>query len=227
VNSPLETERVAPEHHGPTAPEPVFEVLGASGRRHAAVPALDFEVHVSEPAGRRVYLIALTAQVMIEPARRSYEAATHEALIELFGPPERWAVTTRSLLWHKADVLVPTFTGSTTFRIPVPCTYDFELAAAKYFYSLPDGEVPLAFNLNGTVFYEEAGRLQMSLVPWSCSAEFRMPVATWRDLVEHYYPHTGWVTLQDSTLAALHEEKRNRRLPTVDATVAQLLEERA
>jgi len=50
VTSPLETpERVAPEHPGPAAPEPVFEVLGASGRRHAAVPALEFEVHVSEP----------------------------------------------------------------------------------------------------------------------------------------------------------------------------------
>jgi hypothetical protein len=209
------------------APEPEFEVLGAAGRRHAAVPALDFEVHVSEPSGRRVYLIALSAQVMIEPARRSYDAATHEALIELFGPPERWAVTTRSLVWHKADVLVPTFTGSTTFRIPVPCSYDLELAAAKYFYSLQDGEVPLGFNLNGTVFYEEDGRLQMSLVPWSCSAEFRLPVATWRELVEHYYPHTGWVTLQDRTLAAVQAEKRRRRLPTIDATVAQLLEEQA
>jgi uncharacterized protein DUF6084 len=226
MTSPLETKRVAPEHHGPVAPEPEFEVLSASGRRHAAVPALEFEVHVSEPSGRRVYLIALTAQVMIEPARRSYDAATHEALIELFGPPERWAVTTRSLLWHKADVLVPTFTGSTTFRIPVPCSYDFELAAAKYFYSLPGGEVPMAFNLNGTLFYEEGGRLQMSLVPWSCSAGFQLPVSTWRELVEHYYPHTGWVTLQDETLAALQEEKRRRRLPTVDATVSKLLEER-
>jgi hypothetical protein len=228
MTSPLEMpERVAPEHVGPVAPEPDFEVLSASGRRHAAVPALEFDVQVTEPEGRRVYLIALTAQIMIEPARRSYAAETHEALVELFGPPERWAVTTRSLLWHKADVLVPTFTGATTFRIPVPCTYEFELAAAKYFYSLPDGEAPLAFNLNGTVFYEEAGRLQMSLVPWACSAEFRLPVATWRELVEHYYPHTSWVTLQDNTLGALQAEKRKRRLPTIDATVAEMLEERA
>jgi hypothetical protein len=218
-------ERVAPEISGPVAPEPEFEVIGASGRRHAAVPALEFDVQVTEPGGRRVYLIALIAQIMIEPARRSYDAETHEALIELFGPPERWAVTTRSLVWHKADVLVPTFTGSTTFRIPVPCTYEFELAAAKYFYSLPDGEAPLGFNFNGTVFYEQDERLQMSLVPWACSAEFRLPVATWRELVEHYYPRTAWVTLHDDTLTALQAEKRKRRLSTVDATVARLLEE--
>ena len=64
-----------------------------------------------------------------------------------------------------------------------------EVASAKYLYGLPDGEVPLAFNFNGTVHYRgDDGRLQMSLVPWSCSAEFRFPVATWRELIEHYYP---------------------------------------
>ena len=45
--------------------------------------------------------------VLIEPARRTYDAETREKLVELFGPPERWATTTRSLVWHQADVLVP------------------------------------------------------------------------------------------------------------------------
>ena len=45
---------------------------------------------------------------------------------------------------------------------------DLELVAAKYFHSLPDGEVPLGFNFNGTIHYRgDDGRLQMSLVPWS------------------------------------------------------------
>jgi hypothetical protein len=30
------------------------------------------------------------------------------------------------------STLVPSFTGETTFTMPVPCTYDLELAAAKY-----------------------------------------------------------------------------------------------
>lgn len=210
----------------PVAPEPEFEVLSASGRRHAAIPALEFDVHVSEPAGRRVYLIALTAQVMIEPARRRYDDETRERLVELFGPPERWTVTTHSLVLHHADVLVPTFTGSTTFRIPVPCSYDLEIAAVKYFYSVEDGEVPLAFNFNGTVFYEEGGRLQMSLVPWACSTDFRMPVGVWRDLVDHYYPKRAWLAVHRDTLEGLQAEKRRRNLPTPDACVAALLEER-
>ena len=212
----------------PVAPEPEFCVLSATGRRHAAVPALDFDVHVTEPGGRQVYAIALTAQIMFEPARRSYDAETRAKLIELFGAPERWATTTRSLVWHQADVLVPAFTGSTTFRVPVPATYDMQVASAKYLNGLSDGEVPLAFNFNGTVHYRaDDGRLQVSLVPWSCSAEFRLPVRVWRELIDHYYPHTGWIALQARTLEALQREKARRALPTLDACVAELLEEGA
>jgi hypothetical protein len=212
----------------PLAPEPEFRVLGATGRRHAAVPVLDFDVHVSEPGGRQVYAIALTAQVMIEPARREYDAETREKLVELFGPPERWATTTRSLVWHRADAVVPGFTGSTTFDVAVPATFDMEVASSKYLYGLPGGEVPLAFNFNGTVHYRgDDGRLQVSLVPWSCSAEFRLPVATWRDLVEHHYPRTGWIALREETLLALQREKARCALPTLDACVADLLAERA
>jgi hypothetical protein len=208
----------------PVAPEPEFRILDAVGRRHAAVPALDFDVHVTEPGGRAVYAIGLSAQIMIEPARRAYDAETRERLVELFGAPERWATTTRSLVWHQADVLVPAFTGSTTFRIAVPASFDMEVASSKYLYGLPDGEVPLAFNFNGTVHYRgDDGRLQVSLVPWACSAEFRLPVATWRALIDHYYPHTGWIPLQESTLRALQREKARRALPTLDACVAELL----
>jgi hypothetical protein len=218
----------APELIGvPVAPEPEFQILGAHGRRHAAVPALDFDVHVTEPGGRRVYAIALSAQVMIEPARRSYDSGTHERLVELFGPPERWGTTTRSLVWHQADALVPAFTGSTSFRIAVPASFDMEVASSKYLNGLSDGEVPLAFNFNGTVHYRaDDGRLQVSLVPWACSAEYRLPVSVWRELIEHYYPHTGWIALRDETLAALQREKAERGHPTLDACVAELLEQR-
>lgn len=210
----------------PVAPEPEFQVLSASGRRHAAVPALDFEVHVSEPGGRAVYAIALSAQIMIEPARRAYDAETRAKLVELFGAPERWATTTRSLVWHQADVLVPAFIGSTTFRVAVPASFDMEVASSKYLYGLPDGELPLAFNFNGTVHYRgDDGRLQMSLVPWSCTAEFRMPVSIWSDLIEHYYPRSGWIPLHERTLQALQAEKARRGLPTLDACVAELLDQ--
>ena len=87
-------------------------------------------------------------------------------------------------------MLVPAFTGSTTFRVALPVSFDMEVASAKYLYGLSDGEVPLAFNFNGTVHYRgDDGRPQLSLVPWSCSAEYRFPVSIWRELIVHYYPH--------------------------------------
>jgi hypothetical protein len=208
-------------------PEPDFSVLGVTAVKYAAAPMLTFDLHVSESSGRQVYMIALTIQVMIEPARRTYDAATHERLKGLFGEPERWAVTTRSLVWAQVDVVIPAFTGSTTVQVPITCSYELEVAAAKYFHSLPDGEAPLAFHFNGTIYYKDYdGQMQMVLVPWTRSCDFRMPVATWRDLIEMYYPNTAWVALNGATIDALQQEQVKRGLATADACIMKLLEEK-
>ena len=215
-----------PEHSTP--PEPEFAVLGARTVRYAAAPMLAIDLQVAEPSGRQVYMIALSIQVMIEPARRAYDDATRERLVELFGAPERWAVTTRSLVWTQLDVVVPAFTGTTTVAVPIACSYDLELAAAKYLYSLPDGIAPLALHFNGVIYYrDEHGGLQMVLVPWTNSIDFKMPVSVWRKTIEHYYPNTAWVALRSQTLEALQREKLDRGLTTLDSCVQALLEETA
>ncbi len=104
---------------------------------HAAAPTLRFTLRVAEPSGAAVHAIALAAQLQIEPAKRSYDDATRERLVELFGAPERWAATTRSFLWAQVGTVVPAFSGTTEFPLDVACTYDLEVAAAKYVYSLP------------------------------------------------------------------------------------------
>ncbi len=215
-----------PPQSGPSAPDPEFAVLGVRPVRHAASPMLTLDLQVSEPSGRQIYMIALTIQLMIEPARRRYDDATRERLFELFGAPERWAVTTRSLVWSRLDVLVPAFTGMTTVGVPIACNYDMELAAAKYLHSLPDGEAPLALHFNGMIYYPgEDGGLQMVLVPWTKSIDFRMPVSVWQETIAHYYPNTAWLALRTQTLEALQREKLRRGLATFDACVAELLDE--
>jgi hypothetical protein len=205
-------------------PELEFQVLGARQVRHAAAPMLFLDLEIREDSGTQIYMIALSIQLMIEPARRTYDAATRTQLVELFGAPERWAVTTRSLVWSHLDVVVPAFTGATTVAVPIVCHYDLELAAAKYLYSLPSGEVPLALHFNGTIYYRDARNvLQMVLVPWSKSIDFRMPISVWRGTVEHYYPNTAWLALRTETLAALQHEKLQRGLATLDATLEQIL----
>ncbi len=214
--------------HAASAPESVaeldFEVIGSQVVRHAAVPMLSLELQVSESAGRSVYMVGLRIQLMIEPARRSYDEDTRARLVELFGPPERWGVTTRSLVWSQIDLFVPAFTGSTVVSAPIVCHGDMELAATRYLNALPDGEAPLALHFNGTIYYPDENRgLQMVLVPWNRSIDFRMPVAVWRETMEHYYPHTGWISINQRTLEALGAEKRRRGLSTLDDCVCALL----
>jgi hypothetical protein len=168
--------------------------------------------------------MALSAQVMIDPARRGYDPQTRERLAELFGPPASWTPSTQGLAWARAFAQVPAFGGETTFSLELPCTYDLEVAAAKYFYALADGVVPLSFHWGGTVFYHDGtGRLQMAPVPWSACSQFAMPVAAWRAMIAEHYPGGGWIRVSDETLAALNARRGGRGLPSFDACIEELL----
>jgi uncharacterized protein DUF6084 len=203
---------------------PEFAVHDVTWVRDSAAPTLSFALGVIETSGREVFTIALTAQINIDPARRRYDAETRAELVELFGAPERWASTTKSFVWAQVSTLVPSFTGETTFTLQVPCTYDLELAAAKYLYTLPAGEVPLAFHFTGSVLYRgDGGDLQVVLIPWTCSADWRMPVATWREMMDRYYPNGAWVRLHPQTMSALSRYRAREGLPSYDACVADLL----
>ena len=206
------------------ATEPAFSVLDVEPVPHAATPTLRFHLHVEDPLGREVHTIALSTQIQIDPARRTYDDETRERLVELFGPPERWASTTQVFRWAHVSALVPGFTGATSFAIEVPCTYDMEVAASKYFYSLSGGEVPLSFLFNGMVLYSgEGDRLQVAQVPWSCTARWRMPVEAWKRVMAAYYPGGGWVRLETSTLDALAARKAAEGQHSFDALIAELL----
>jgi Family of unknown function (DUF6084) len=201
-----------------------FTVLGAEPIEHAASPGVRFHLHAGDVEGREVYAVALSTQIQVDPARRAYEDAERERLVELFGPRERWGATTHSFQWARVESLVPSFTGSTMFAVEVACTYDLEVASAKYFDSLGGGVVPLSFHFNGTVLYRGAeDRLQVVLVPWSCSTRWSMPVEVWRRTIDAHYPGGGWIRLQRETLEALGRVKAERGLHSFDDTVRDLL----
>lgn len=217
---------VEPEPLQELAPEPGFTVTGAAHLAFAATPTMIFSATVSDPSGHEIQTIALTAQVMIDPARRGYDPPTRERLAELFGPPASWTPSTQALAWTRVSTVIPEFIGSTTFALEVPCSYDLEVASAKYFQALEEGEVPLSFHFNGTVFYRgEGGALRVVPVPWSASAQFAMPIAAWRAMIAEHYPGGGWIRLHQSTLAALNQRRAARGLPSFDACVGELLEE--
>jgi len=206
------------------SPLPRIEILSADPQKFAATPTMNFAARITEPSERDIYTIALTCQINIDPARRAYDETARAALFDLFGEPERWGATTRSFMWTKVDVLVKSFSGNQTFDIPVACSFDTELAAVKYFYSVTDGEVPLTFMFSGTIFYrDDSGALRLIQVPWSCDARFGMPVATWWGLVDHFYPNRAWIGVQRETLDALRAYRQAHGLPSLEACVIELL----
>jgi hypothetical protein len=205
-------------------PVPELSISGVEPEPNAAMPHLRFAVEVRDASGREIYTIALTAQVHIDADRRAYEPETRERLLDLFGEAARIPATAGSLVLARVETLVPSFRGTGGFALAVPFSGDLELATTRYLASLPDGGVPLTFHFNGSIFYcGEADRLQVTLVPWSCSARYRVPVTTWRELIERRYAGSGFVRLQADTLEALRARRAARGLPTFDATIADAL----
>jgi len=207
-------------------PEVTFEVLGAAHEPFAAQPTLRFEMGVSEPSGRDIYAISLTAQINFDPARREYDAETRDELYELFGAPERWPSTTRSFLWTHSSTLVHSFNDAITFGLEVPCTADLEVVAARYVSALPDGEVPLTFHFTGRILYAAPNRqVQVVHIPWSTSCQFRLPVATFKAMIKHHHGESGFALLHNDTIDSLKKYKRDRGLHSFDACVVDLLQE--
>lgn len=201
-----------------------FHVEGVEVLEYAAVPSLVFKLRVEDLDGDNIRSIALNTQVRIAATQRHYGEMEQGRLLELFGEPDRWGTTLRSLLWTHTVVQVPAFTGSTVVDMPVTCTYDMEVVSAKYFHALEGGEVPLEFLFSGTVFYVgEAGQMQITRISWEKEAEFRMPVRLWKEMMEHYFPNSAWLQLRKDAFDQLYDYKTRMGLPTWEATVESLV----
>jgi hypothetical protein len=208
-----------------TLPSLAFEVQSAEAVRFAAAPTVLFTLRVV--SDKPVRSLALNAQIRIAPGRRRYSERDEPRLVELFGPPEQWGESLRTFLWAHASALVPPFEESTTVELTVPCTYDLEVATAKYFYALDDGDVPLELLFSGTIFFAaDGGVLQAAQIPWDSEAAFRMPVRVWKQAIENHFPGSAWLRLRDDVFDRLVAYKAQRALPTWEATVDELLEGR-
>jgi hypothetical protein len=188
-------------------PELTFRVEGAEPVPFAAAPAMSFRMSAeNRPSDQKLHNVLLLAQIRIEANRRRYTDAEKARLAELFGESGRWDQTLRPLLWSHASVVVSPFTGSTVFDLQVPCTFDFNVAATKYFEGLSAGSIPLLFLFSGTVFYADgAGGLQAAPIPWSQEVRFELPALAWRELMASYYPNTAWITIRKDVLDKLRD----------------------
>ena len=202
-----------------------FDVVGARVEAYAAVPTLILRLQITAADAAPVHAIMLRSQIMIEPKRRHYDGQEELRLTELFGETPRWGDTLRPFLWTNIATTVPGFTGGIEVDLPITCTYDFEIAAAKYMHSLNDGEIPIVAMFSGTVFGRSTVGLSATPVSWSEEASYRLPVSLWRDMMDLYFPNTGWLRLRRETLDALLRYKADRALLTWDETLQRLLKE--
>jgi hypothetical protein len=200
-----------------------FAAAGVHADPYAASPTLIFRIRVTETGGRSVNAIALRCQLRIEPHRRSYSPAETPLLADLFGEPGRWGDTLKPLQFANVAVMVPAFTGTVELDVPVPCSYDLEVAANKYFASLEDGEIPLLLLFSGTVFVRTPTGFTVGQVPWTSEIPQRVPVAVWRAAMDRFFPGSGWLRLRRDTIAELQRYKADRALPGWDDVMTALL----
>jgi hypothetical protein len=209
-------------------PELGFEVRGASSVDYAAVPTIAFSLAIEAPSGRQIRSLLLDVQIQIAARQRGYPPESQERLLELFGTPDRWRATLRTLPWTRATVVVPPFTGATVTEVPVACTYDLEVTAARYLAALDrdDGEVPLELLLSGTVFFAtETAALQATRIAWDHELEYRMPVAVWREAMDRHFPNSAWLRCSREQFDRLWAYRSRHALTSWDATLAALLRE--
>jgi hypothetical protein len=202
-----------------------FEVLGAHAEPYAAVPTIMFRLRLTERGAAPTHAVALRCQIRIEPQLRRYNHDEEVRLVEVFGEPAQWGDSLKPFLWTHVATTITGFDGSTEIDLPVTCTYDLEVAATKYFHSVDDGEIPLVLLFSGTTFTRGDSGLSVAPVAWHEEASFRLPVAVWREMMDLYFPNSGWLMLSRDTLDALTRFKAARALPTWDHVVEQLLKE--
>jgi hypothetical protein len=209
-------------------PELDFLVESAEPVALAAAPTLAFKLRVSQCARSGppapIHAVALRCQIRFDPAKRRYMPAEGDRLRDLFGTTDRFSQTLRPMLWTHVSAVVPPFTDWITVDFQVPCTFDFNVAATKYFYALEDGEVPLSFLFSGTVFHEtEDAGLQVAQISWDKEAGFRLPVRIWREMMELYYPNSAWLTLRRDVFDQLYDFKVRQGVPTWEQVIERLL----
>jgi hypothetical protein len=205
-------------------PELSFAVADVVPERYSAAPTLNFALRIERAGGGLVRSILLDTQIQIAARRRPYGEAEQAWLIELFGTPDRWGTTLRTLLWTRSTLVVPPFTDATQINLPIACSYDLEVNAASYLSGLQDGEVPLELLFSGSVFYTgPEGMLQTARISWEQEAEYRLPVSVWREAMDRHFPDAAWLRIGRPAFDRLRAYKAEHGLRTLEDAVERLL----
>jgi hypothetical protein len=203
--------------------EPRVTIVGARPAAQTASPAVTFRMRIAVRGGR-VHAIALRCHVQIDARRRRYTGDEQQRLYELFGDASQFDRMLRPVTWSQCAVVVPTFDDEIESDLSVPCTYDLEVAAAKYLHAIRERDVPLQFLFSGTIFRVTRGALVVEPVPWDVDASYRLPAAVWRDTMDQFFPGGGWLRLRSETIDRLQAFRGRAAVVTWDEAIDALLQ---
>jgi hypothetical protein len=206
-------------------PDLSFDVVSAAAAREMVTPAIAFELRVSNRFPEQaIHAVLLRCQIQMEVARRRYTEQEQQGLRDLFDDPIRWNDTLRPLTWANLSVNVPAFSGSTTYPLVVPCTFDLSIATSKYLHALEGGDVPLTFLFSGSVFHADAqGALQVAPISWNKEARFRLPTETWKSIIDLHYPNAVCLNLRRDVFDELHRFKQALGVATFEDAIQRML----
>jgi len=204
----------------------VVNVLGAQPSAQTAAPGITMRLRIEELGGGRVHAAVLRCQTCINPRGRRYTKDEQSRLYELFGEPSQWDRTLAPVTWAQSSLVVPSFERRIDVDLPLACTYDLEVASAKYFHAIRDGDVPLVVLFSGTIFARSAAQvaeasaaLSIEPVPWSLEASYRMPADVWRAAMDQFFPGGGWIRLQRETIDRLQAFRGRHVVVTWDEAI--------
>ena len=198
--------------------DPVFTVLERRARRSTrCAPTLRFQLHVSDPEGRAIYAIALSDADPGRPGaprlRRRRRASGWSSCSARPSAGARRRTASSGRASTRSCRASP---GRRRSTLEVPCTYDLEVAASKYFYSLP--RRPRAAVASTSPAWcstaTRASSCASTAVPWSCSARWPMPVEAWkRAIADAVSRAAAGSACRRETLDALQRRKAARGPP--------------
>ena len=84
--------------------------------------------------------------------------------------------------------------------------------------------MPLSLLFSGSVFYEsDEGQLQVAPISWTKEATFRLPVKTWAEIMDPYYPNIAWLQLRRDVFDRLYRYKMENAIPTWEQALERIL----
>jgi hypothetical protein len=208
-------------------PNLTFHIVEIAPLTSAAAPTILARLRLqNEPKDERIQSISLNGQVQLQPLGRPYSAHEEEKLTNLFGDRDQWGRTMKPLLWTNLVVKVPPFAGQTEMDLLLPCSFDLEVAAHKYFYGLNAGTIAVSVLFSGTAFFcDSRGVLQVAQIPWDREVSFQLPVEIWEQTIDAHYPNTAWLRLSRETFDRLYRYRVAHGVPFWNGVIEQLLAE--